>query len=1142
MYVENRDQCRKSEIFVHWSVINQIMSANHTPPWSVTDFLNPAVRGSQGIVRGSPTQGPPPLETYLRIATTRTSVDLHVVSQPVQLTEGGVMDNYAHARPGPRPLEIPPQRVGSHDLRGTTESQSVAVTAITAASLSTQALVPSGTGIISNILTSPASPTRGAGIPVRHDGKPNNRQTSTTIQLPPAPVKSTHIMRNRGVSNLGISETRNSRVQNPFTPVVQGSADKKVNFDNQQRVNEGQKQEMMSRAWLEESQLDPLSIYATVITVWKSEDLIAQSVVKVTNTEINRDSKMNTSEDPRLGTVDNDRMCATCKKSNVDCPGHLGYIALNRAFLHPLFANYAIQVLTCVCNCCSGLLISESQMAQQRLLTLHGPARLGKLAEVSAKLPCNRYQPSPNQRACTPNPIYETGKFKDMYNIKCKQTIISLDTKNSKKTPKYEVTPIDSIKKIEDIKTIFKNISQKDIELMGFTCGTHPMRFILENLPVIPPAARPKTVRDGVIQHDYLTTAYQDIINGNNAIETEKRDLERENRIRNLHFHISHMIDNKDGKYTRGPTEVVLGIKERLSSKDGIIRGHSMGKRVNFCGRTVLGPGAEIPFGWIGLPDVARKELTVPVIVHRHNLNQMLELYKKEQIVRVIPGSGNLRGCRIFIDSKNFKKLTPVIGDTVERWSCDGDWVLFNRQPTLSKYSMMAYRSKFGPQKTIRMHMSATTPHNADFDGDEGNYHMLQSIGSRVEAEHLVSIESNVLNSHKNSTAIGIVYNGISSMYMLTQPDCVLTVKQMHIGLDILTYREDRPTLSERIHQSRINPLSGAALFSALLPNDFWYEKNDKNNNVRIRNGILTSGVITKDHIGISGNTIIQSIWKWYGRKRVTAFITDCTYIGDWYIEYCGLSIGYKDCVAPNIEQVQEFIEKDLREIQLKIAALGPEIPEMSSLEREYREKQIQGFLNNVSGLGQKIANQALDANNPLNIMAKSKAKGSDINTAQITGLLGQQFIKGSRPAMTITDGTRVLPYFDKNSTEIAARGFCRNNFMNGLDPGELFFHAMATRIGLMDTATKTSEVGYMQHRMVKVMEDVITHYDGSVRNSNGVIFQYSHADGFDAAELVNTHSDATGSLISFISIDETVGRINMKYGYDQIRPHPEIS
>jgi hypothetical protein len=92
-----------------------------------------------------------------------------------------------------------------------------------------------------------------------------------------------------------------------------------------------------------------------------------------------------------------------------------------------------------------------------------------------------------------------------------------------------------------------------------------------------------------------------------------------------------------------------------------------------------------------------------------------------------------------------------------------------------------------------------------------------------------------------------------------------------------------------------------------------------------------------------------------------------------------------------------------------------------------------------------------------------------------------------------------------------------------------------------MDTATKTSDVGHMQHRMVKVMEDVTVRYDGSVRNSNGVIFQYSHLDGFDAAQLVNTHSSSTGPLTSFISLEESVGRINTSYGYDQIRKTPDI-
>jgi DNA-directed RNA polymerase II subunit RPB1 len=1042
------------------------------------------------------------------------------------------------------------------------------ITAVSQATIfSSTSTVSDVTGVFSNLSTPPSTPViNNVTTKINEPQTPVKSPMSvplTSIQQPPASAmiridRSTVVSKQilkpitlGGGSGFSPLSSRNDQILNTsnvnrFTTIVQGDPNAPINIERvmseQRTVNEREKQEMMARAMRDEIRLEPLNIVATVLTIWSKDDMVKQSVVKITSHKINGDNKMGTPDDPRLGTLDNDKMCATCKKSNMDCPGHLGYIQLNHHFLHPCFGLFAIQVLTCVCNSCSGLLVNRGYMEQQRLLSLQGPARLKKLAEVCAKLPCNRYVGStdPNRRRCAPNPVYETSKIKTMYNVKYRLALPGPDGKRGRKPKKGE--EMEALRPIKDIKTIFENISPEDIELMGFTCGAHPKRFILEVLAVIPPCARPKTVRDGATQIDYLTSAYQDIISNNNSIVTESDPMDREKNIRNLHFYISHMIDNTDGKYTRSPTEPVLSVKERITSKEGIIRGLLMGKRVNFCLRTVLGPGAELPFGWLGLPEAARPVLTIPVVVHQLNTVYIRELYSQGQIAHIIPGSGKLRGCRIVINQKTMNNYTPVIGDIVERWSRDGDWCLFNRQPTLSKYSIMAYRIKFGPWKTIRMHMSATRPHNADFDGDEGNVHMLQTVGSQVEAATFASIESNILNSHTNSASIGIVYNGISSIYMLTQRNLMLTQKEMDAGLQCLTYREDLPSLSIRLakYKDQIAPLSGCALFSALLPSDFWYEKKVKNNLVQIREGILISGYITKDHIGVAGNTIIQSMLKWCRRKRTTAFITDCTYLSDWYIEHRGLTVGYIDCIAPNADKVEEVINRDLTEIQLKISALGPDRPDMGDLEKEYREKQIRSFLDNTAAIGQKIANQALSKDNPLNIMSESKAKGSDINTAQITGLLGQQFIKGMRPAMTITGGTRVLPYFDRNSTDIAARGFCSSSFMKGLDPAELFFHAMATRIGLMDTATKTSDVGHMQHRMVKVMEDVTVRYDGSVRNSNGVIFQYSHLDGFDAAQLVNTHSSSTGSLTSFISLEESIGRINTSYGYDQIRKAPD--
>jgi DNA-directed RNA polymerase beta' subunit len=132
-----------------------------------------------------------------------------------------------------------------------------------------------------------------------------------------------------------------------------------------------------------------------------------------------------------------------------------------------------------------------------------------------------------------------------------------------------------------------------------------------------------------------------------------------------------------------------------------------------------------------------------------------------------------------------------------------------------------------------------------------------------------------------------------------------------------------------------------------------------------------------------------------------------------------------------------------------------------------------------------------------------------------------------------LTQKTRSLPYFEPNSTDIEAGGFITESFLRGCNPAGFIYHMMASRVGLMDTSLKTADIGHMHHRMVKVLEDLTVHYDGSVRNANGVIFSYAYGgDGFSAAEVLTTNSAALGSVLSFIDLPATVGKLNAMNGY----------
>ena len=312
----------------------------------------------------------------------------------------------------------------------------------------------------------------------------------------------------------------------------------------------------------------------------------------------------------------------------------------------------------------------------------------------------------------------------------------------------------------------------------------------------------------------------------------------------------------------------------------------------------------------------------------------------------------------------------------------------------------------------------------------------------------------------------------------------------------------------------------------------------------------MVRGVISKDHVGASHGSIIQVLMKDYGQDVTVNFLTDIYNVMREWLDVRGFSVGLDDFFLTKGQETgkgaettyvepEKAIEYEVQRGKMLVRSMGWKMED--PLEEERREKQIIAYLRTAKGLGARISDKHLSPLNAFNVMAKSGAKGSTFNIAQITGILGQQFVQGQRMPETISGGRRCLPYFPQDSLDPAARGFCSNSFLSGLTPAEMFFHQAGGREGLTDTAVKTADTGSMHHRVVKALEDIKIYEDGSDRNAFGVIFQYIYGeDVFDGSmmELVNTK---TGSFNSFINMRRLAGRINTRYEYSTPGdPEPE--
>lgn len=382
------------------------------------------------------------------------------------------------------------------------------------------------------------------------------------------------------------------------------------------------------------------------------------------------------------------------------------------------------------------------------------------------------------------------------------------------------------------------------------------------------------------------------------------------------------------------------------------------------------------------------------------------------------------------------------------------------------------------------------------------------------------------MNSQNNKNIIGVVYDALTGAYLLTQPETYVDAGTFSNIVSFLENTSGLDTLFQRLEDAHIPLNSGRALFSSIFPEDFYYRKDD----VLIKNGILLSGIITSEHIGSAHGSIIQVLMKDYDQETTVNFLTDIYNIIREWLNVRGFSVGLDDCFLEG-KDPQKLIAYEVQRAKMLVRSMGWKLED--PLEEERREKQVIAYLNTAKGLGARISKENLAPGNAFNVMAKAGTKGSEFNIAQITGILGQQFVQGQRMPQTISGGRRCLPYFAEDSLDPQARGFCVNSFLTGLSPAEMFFHQAGGREGLTDTAVKTAETGHMHHRVVKALEDVKIYEDGSARNAFGVIFQYAYGeDGFDA-KMLETVSTKTGRFTSFINVKRLAGRVNARYGYN---------
>ena len=785
--------------------------------------------------------------------------------------------------------------------------------------------------------------------------------------------------------------------------------------------------------------------------------------------------------DLHLGVVDPGSRCKTCLGKIDTCTGHFGYITLAKPIINVLYVTHIKKILQITCQKCGALLpakedfTGENERKKETFLTIK--QNTGKV-----KCPkCNEEQ--------------EKLKLEKPHTFKCGKKILNP----------------------EEVKEHLEKISDEDLNIVGFE-GGRPEWMVMTLFLIPPISSRPSIMlENGDRSEDDLTHKLVDIIRINERLK-ENVNIETPSFIIDdlwelLQYHITTYFNNEltnipPARHKSG--RLLKTLSSRLKTKEGRFRLNLTGKRVNFSSRGVISPDPLVHINEVGVPVSVAEELTIPEVVSDKNKDQFIELIKNTgsyPTIKYIFSDG--------IRKKVMKGNTETIindlknGDVIERQMLDGDIVLFNRQPSLHRMSIMAHYAKIMPGHTFRLNLCVCKPYNADFDGDEMNLHLMQTAESRAEAKELMLVEQNMRSPKSGSPVMGCDQDYISGAYLLTKNDTILSKKKVarllaaaDIYIDLKKEKYTGKELVSFLIPKNINITYETDICSICELN----EKSDCKHDYRviIKDGELIQGVLESKGLASFKGKLLNEIDMICGHTDSINFLYNLTRIILEFMIIRGFSISIDDVSVS--KQAKLNINKELVKLKKKINEEYIEEYKTGKIKGKYglkSEELLEGKIiqeiSNTTSKTQKIIER--DAGeNEATIMSRTGARGSLQNLIYMGAFLGQELIRGKRVFRGYKD--RTLCFFEKGDLGLEAHGFDTHSLGEGISRTNFFFEIMKGREGLMDSSLKTKVSGYMQRRLVNALQDFVVDKDKKVIGAEGEIIQFvAGEDGIDPSK-----------------------------------------
>lgn len=1011
------------------------------------------------------------------------------------------------------------------------------------------------------------------------------------------------------ITSLVINSNTNSRRILPTTSILSNTS-KRVKKPSDE-LAEKQASSASSKFIEMKKELTPMEIKNLGFSIMSDEDRQALAVVTISESKKTKDPQAINSSD--MGSTTRTTICPTCKLRYPECSGHYGIINLPTPIFNPLYKKLMINVMSVVCHHCGEIKVTPESIANYGILKLPPNKRIAALIELGGEKDktgcpnpyCYKTSPAVKKNDLTPNKImrdpdsplsiekvasildkrrftaemaavlgFTEGSHPSniiMNNILVLPEQLRRDfqidgnTKHSDLTNAYSTivnecntytllkkngssnellqSKVERIYKAihdlfiqpeanngKDVKAISTNLSGKESVLRPGVRTDLNSRAVLNPGPqlnfgqiAIPIEHAKALLRKELITSYNINLARRLIAQGKvvyviKGNSTNKLDIKDENRM-------AYSRDIKIGDTIfRHTMEGDIVIMNRQPTID---KGSLQSYTVTLWNKRTIG---------IFLPSTTAHNIDFDG--DEGNVYGTISLESMAEMMEIINSTSNI------VSTQSGK---PSVGLVMNALS--GGYALTSKGVIISKYNIQEAYNTVLPNFTFKSFYERALTRGAKmwYSNDKFTYEHVTSanlVSEDVERPIAISKDQELLLS---SGALVRVPNG--NVYKLSKKGLYKVDDNsqllIRVGEPLI------PVTDDNINIGIPDFFDGKLYFSLCLPSSFQYRRGD----VLIQDGIMLSGQLTKEHIGGSSGSIIHVIYSDYGRDVCSKFVSDATHILDEYARKAGISVGIYDyCPTLGSERKTDELEheryRELTELNSKISDLPDSTKCNVEMKKRIENKVVEYLEQATNNIGIKILKDFIDEESGLTIMANSGAKGSSINIAHTTGIIGPQYERGHRIQYAISSGTRTTPYFIPNDRDVKARGFIFGNYGKGVTPADAAHASVPTRTAIVNTAVDVGTAGYLARKMSRFSADIVASYSGSVVNNaeipgskkeniSRIISLIYGDDGFDVSKLEMVKTPI-GNVFLPVNVERVVSKINAEYGiFDKVVEQP---